>query len=175
MKNKNWGMVISDWGLGTGNSGMGNRLTTQNSKLKNSRPLFTICYLLFAFYLTACNRPITNSDGSMGLPILLAKPSYPIDVFFKNQTLDRNYESLGAVKVEKEVMLSTKQTTKQGRMVNRGNDEEQKRALLDQLILQGLGMGANAIINVNYKYYTAATYQGFSMEGIAVKYKKEGE
>ena len=161
-------MVISNWGLGTGNWGMGNRLTTQNSRL-------TIYYLLFAFCLTACNRPITNSDGSMGLPILLAKPSYPIDVFFKNQTLDRNYESLGAVKVEKEVMLSTKQTTKQGRMVNRGNDEEQKRALLDQLILQGLGMGANAIINVNYKYYTAATYQGFSMEGVAVKYKKEGE
>ena len=71
--------------------------------------------------------------------------------------------------MENEVPL-TKAQTKQGRMIYRGNDEEQKRALLDQLILQAVGMGAHALVNVKYKYYTAADYQGFVMQGVAVKY-----
>jgi hypothetical protein len=117
----------------------------------------------------SCARPVTTSDGGLGIPIKLAKADYPIDVFYENQPTTRLYTPIGPVKVEKEVPLSERQT-KEGRMLFRGNDEDQKRALLDQLILQGVGMGAHALVNVKYQYYTAKDYQGFVMTGTAVKY-----
>ena len=132
------------------------------------RPQLYFTLLTLTFTLS-CVRPISTPDGSLGIPIKLAKTTYPIDVFFESQTTERPYTALGPVKVENEVPL-TKAQTKQGRMIYRGNDEEQKRALLDQLILQAVGMGAHALVNVKYKYYTAADYQGFVMQGVAVKY-----
>ncbi len=123
----------------------------------------------------SCSRPITTSDGSMGFPIQLAKTNYQIPVYFSNQHVDLiSYQEIGKVKVEKEVELAPAET-KQRRMIYRGNNEDQKRALLDQLIIQAVAMEASAIVNVTYKYYTAATYQGFVLEGVAVKFKKSEE
>lgn len=129
---------------------------------------FTLYTLTFTLFFS-CARPVTTPDGGLGIPIKLANAEYPIDIFYENQPTTRVYTSIGPVKVEKEVPLSESQT-KGGRMIYRGNDEEQKRALLDQLILQAVGMGAHAIVNVRYKYYTAKDYQGFLMDGTAVKY-----
>lgn len=129
---------------------------------------FILCILGSALFFS-CGRPVSTSNGGLGIPIKLAKADYPIDVFYENQPTTRVYTALGPVKVEKEVPLSDRQT-KEGRMLYRGNDEEQKKALLDQLILQGIGMGAHALVNVKYQYYTAKDYQGFVMTGTAVKY-----
>ncbi len=142
------------------------------------RPTFKITLLhstvslfyILLFVATSCSRVITTPDGGMGLPIKLASPSYPIDVFYASQQVAESYIALGPVKVEREVEL-TKAEMKTKRLIGRGNDEDQKRALLDQLIIQGVSMGANALVNVRYKYYTAATYQGYIMEGTAVKYE----
>jgi hypothetical protein len=134
------------------------------------RPLTGILILIFTGLIClSCARPVTTPNGGLGIPIKLANAQYPIDVFYENQPTARPYTALGPVKVEKEVPLTQSQT-KDGRMIYRGNDEEQKRALLDQLIIQGVGMGAHALVNVRYKYYTAKDYQGFIMEGTAVKY-----
>jgi len=137
--------------------------------MKPKRYIALFTFLLLTL-LYACTRPITTPNGGLGIPIKLANADYPIDIFYENQPTARPYTALGPVKVEKEVPLNTAQTSKEGRMIYRGNNEEQKRALLDQLILQGIGMGAHALINVRYKYYTAKDYQGFVMEGTAVKY-----
>jgi len=137
--------------------------------MRKKRFYATIAVLHFLFFIFSCVRPVNTPTGGLGIPIKLANATYPIDVFYENQPTDRPYTALGPVKIEKEVPLSKAQT-KQGRMIYRGNDEDQKRALLDQLIVQGVGMGAHALVNVKYKYYTAADYQGFVMEGIAVKY-----
>ena len=129
---------------------------------------FTLYTLTFTLFFS-CARPVTTPDGGLGIPIKLANAEYPIDIFYENQPTARPFTTIGPVKVEKEVPLSNQQT-KEGRMIYRGNDEGQKRALLDQLIIQGVGMGAHALVNVRYKYYTAKDYQGFIMEGTAVKY-----
>jgi len=129
---------------------------------------FTLYTFVFALFIS-CARPLTSPNGGLGVPIKLANAEYPIDVFYENQPTTRAYTAIGPVKIEKEVPLSESQT-KGGRMIYRGNDEEQKRALLDQLIIQAVGMGAHAIVNVRYKYYTAKDYQGFVMDGTAVKY-----
>ncbi len=134
------------------------------------------CFSTKLFYIsllalsTSCSRIVTTPDGGMGLPIKLADPSYPIPIFYASQEIGESYSAIGPVKVEREVEL-TKTQMKTKRLLNRGNDEEQKRALLDQLIIQGVSMGANALINVRYQYYTTATYQGYVMEGTAVKYE----
>jgi hypothetical protein len=130
--------------------------------------LFTLYTFVFALFIS-CARPLTSPNGGLGVPIKLANAEYPIDIFYENQPTTRAYTAIGPVKIEKEVPLSESQT-KGGRMIYRGNDEEQKRALLDQLIIQAVGMGAHAIVNVRYKYYTAKDYQGFVMDGTAVKY-----
>lgn len=132
--------------------------------------LYTARAAPFIFTLfISCARPLSSPNGGLGVPIKLANVEYPIDVFYENQPTTRAYTAIGPVKIEKEVPLSESQT-KGGRMIYRGNDEEQKRALLDQLIIQAVGMGAHAIVNVRYKYYTAKDYQGFVMDGTAVKY-----
>ena len=136
----------------------------------NEKRLYSVLFVTnFLFLVLSCARPVNTPDGGLGIPIKLANATYPIDVFYDNQPTDRPYTTIGPVKVEKEVPLSKAQT-KQGRMIYRGNDEDQKRALLDQLIVQGVSMGAHALVNVRYKYYTAIDYQGFIMEGTAVKY-----
>lgn len=132
-------------------------------------PRCLLVFFTFCLFCLSCTRPITTSDGGLGIPIKLANAEYPLDIFYENQPTTRPYTALGPVKVEKEVPLNAAQT-KDNRMIYRGNNEEQKRALLDQLIIQGVGMGAHALINVRYKYYTAKDYQGFVMEGTAVKY-----
>ena len=129
---------------------------------------FTLYIFTFTLFIS-CARPVSTSNGGLGIPIKLANAEYPIDVFYENQPTGRPYTALGLVKVEQEVPLSNQQT-KDGRMIYRGNDEGQKRALLDQLIIRGVSMGAHALVNVRYKYYTAKDYQGFIMEGTAVKY-----
>jgi hypothetical protein len=126
-------------------------------------------FLLISCATAGCIRSYTTPDGATAIPIQLAKPSYPIDVFFDNQNVEKNFESLGKVKVEQEVPLVAAQT-RQGRMLYRGNDQDQKKRLLDQLILQAISKGAQALVNVKYSYYTSATHQGFVMEGTAVKY-----
>jgi hypothetical protein len=143
---------------------------TNRNNLSNRWYYASALFILhFTFYILSCARPVATPDGGLGIPIKLANAAYPIDVFYDNKPTERPYTAIGPVKVEKEVPLSKTQT-KQGRMIYRGNDEEQKRALLDQLIVQAVGMGAHALVNVKYKYYTAADYQGFVMEGTAVKY-----
>lgn len=127
---------------------------------------YLVVIVLGAF---SCARPVKTPDGGLGIPIKLADATYPIDVFYENQPTTRVYTPIGPVKVEKEVPLSNQQT-KGGRMLYRGNDEEQKKALLDQLIIQATSMGAHAIVNVKYQYYTGKDYQGFVMAGTAVKY-----
>lgn len=143
----------------------------QNMKNQFLSRLISLFILQFVF---SCARPVATPDGGLGIPIKLANAAYPIDVFYDNKPTERPYTAIGPVKVEKEVPLSKAQT-KQGRMIYRGNDEDQKRALLDQLIVQGISMGAHALVNVKYKYYTAADYQGFIMEGTAVKYGNKPE
>jgi hypothetical protein len=135
----------------------------------DNRFYYFVLYTFVVILCLSCARPVTTPNGGLGIPIKLANAEYPIDIFYENQPTTRAYTAIGPVKIEKEVPLSESQT-KGGRMIYRGNDEEQKRALLDQLILQAVGMGAHAIVNVRYKYYTAKDYQGFVMDGTAVKY-----
>ena len=59
------------------------------------------------------------------------------------------------------------------RMVKRGNDMQQKETLLARLTIEAKKLGADALIDVRYKYYTSLTDNGYQMSGVAVKYRQE--
>lgn len=114
--------------------------------------------------LTSCFQP--------SIPIS-RKVHYPVDVFYDNQRPERPFQELQPLKLEQEDALQ--QRTVRGRMVNRGNDMQAKEMMLTKLAMQAKRLGADALIGVRYHYYTSVSTNGYSMEGVAVKYRAESE
>ena len=137
----------------------------------NKRQTYPKTFVLFFVLATALEGCYSSQTGGRAMPITLAKPAYAIDVFYADQTVERPYIELQPVKIEYELLLTDKQTADKTRMVQRGNDQAQKEVMIDQLVLQAVGLGAHAIVNVKYKYYTTTTVNGFVMEGMAVRYQ----
>jgi hypothetical protein len=112
--------------------------------------------------ITACFRPsIPISTGTV----------YPIDVFMENQAPDRPYSELQWVEISREDTLSDRQKKYSDRMLYRGNTAQTKDLLTAQLVLKAQKLGADALMNVQYRYYTSATAEGYTMRGMAIRYR----
>ena len=114
--------------------------------------------------LVGCFRPV--------IPIS-TRPQYPIDVFYANETVSRPYEEVRLLSFSEEQPLSDKQNRSRDRMLYRGNDLEQKDLLLAKMVVDAQKLGADALVNVKYQVYTSATASGYTLEGLAVKYRGE--
>jgi uncharacterized protein YbjQ (UPF0145 family) len=55
----------------------------------------------------------------------------------------------------------------------RGNDAKTKELLTARLVIKAQKIGADAIINVKYKYYTSVNREGYLLSGLAVRYRGE--
>ena len=119
--------------------------------------------LLSAGWLTGCFRPIVY---------LKNHPNYPVEIFYDNQRPERAFEPLQDLETKGNVALADRQTADY-RMVRRGNNMQQKELLLARLAMDAKKIGADALVDVRYKYYTSMTDNGYVMTGLAVKYKKE--
>ena len=128
------------------------------------QPLFVrgCVFLMLASVFTACFRP--------AIPISTG-PNYPIDVFMSDQAPDRPYSEIQWVEISREDTLSARQKKESNRMVFRGNDAQTKDLLTAQLVLKAQKVGADALIKVQYSYFTSATMEGFTMKGLAVRYR----
>ncbi|GAB2597162.1 hypothetical protein GCM10027190_51570 [Spirosoma areae] len=115
--------------------------------------------------LTGCFKPIIYLQNS---------PNYPVDVFYDNQRPDQPFTPLQDLEVKGELPLTQRQSGNH-RMLSRGNDMQQKEILLARLTMQAKKLGADALVDVRYTYYTSTTDNGYLMKGLAVKYKKEVE
>ena len=113
--------------------------------------------------LTSCFRPIVYLQNS---------PNYPVDVFYANQRPDRPFIPLQDLESKGDVTLKNSQTLNR-RMLSRGNNMQEKEMLLARLTMEAKKLGADALVDVRYKYYTSMTNNGYVMTGLAVKYKKE--
>ncbi|GAB2777566.1 hypothetical protein GCM10027275_20870 [Rhabdobacter roseus] len=102
---------------------------------------------------------------------LRSGPAYPIDLFYENQAPDRPFSELQWVEITRDEALNERQQKNSSRMLYRGNDAEGKQLLTAQLVLKAQKLGADALINVQYKYYTSATSEGYTMRGLAVQYR----
>jgi len=113
--------------------------------------------------LTGCFRP--------AIPIS-TQPNYPVDVFYDSQRPDRSFEELQALEMRQETPV-TKRQMQDGRMLSRGNNMQDKELLLAKMSLEAKKMGATALVNIRYTYYTTATVNGYSLTATAVKYRQE--
>lgn len=115
--------------------------------------------------LTGCFRP--------AIPIS-TRPEYPVDVFFEDEKPDRPYSEMEWLEYAEEKPLATAQKpVRGGRLLTRGVDQEQKEILLAKLTLEAKKLGADALTNVRYQFYTTATLQGYKLGGMAIRYKDE--
>lgn len=119
--------------------------------------------IFFLMLLTGCLQS--------GLPIS-SKTKYDLDVFYEDQAPERPYEEMQWIELANEEELRTR-TKKGDRMVDQGNDADTKELLTAQLVVKAQKMGADAIIRVQYKYYTTVKTEGYSLRGLAVKYRGE--
>lgn len=124
-----------------------------------------LLFLLLTLTVTSCFKPVI---------FLQNHPNYPVDVFYENQRPDRPFTPLKELAVGDE-LPPTDRRTGDHRLLNRGNDMQQKELFIAQLTLQAKKLGADALIDVRYTYYTSTTTSGYLMKGIAVKYKEEVE
>jgi hypothetical protein len=112
--------------------------------------------------LVACFRPnIPISTGTV----------YPIDVFMIHESPDRPYSELQWVELSREDTLDDRQKKYSDRMLYRGNDAETKEVLMAQLVLKAQKLGADALMSVQYKYYTSIKSEGYVIKGLAVRYR----
>lgn len=125
------------------------------------------CLYLFVILcvgMEGCFQPI--------IPIRM-RDTYPIDVFYEGQTVERPYTELQLVIISEEIPLSDREKTARGRLLYRGNDMQQKDVLVAKLVIDAQKLQADALINVKYQVYTNEKATGYSMEGLAVKYRSE--
>ncbi len=115
--------------------------------------------LALALLLQGCVIPISS------------KVNYPLDVFYENQEPERPYSEIQWLEISREDALRASQTKDEKRMLERGINAEAKSLLTAQLVLKAQKLGADALVNVNYQYYTAKDYEGYSMRGMAVRYR----
>jgi len=121
-----------------------------------------VLFLIIGGLLASC---------SSGIPISNSK-KYPIEVLYENQSLDRPYSEIGWVEISSEDSLTARQTQNK-KMMYRGNDADTKELLAARLVMKAQKIGANALINVQYKYYTSVNKEGYIMKGLAVRYRGE--
>lgn len=123
--------------------------------------------ILLVLLLSSCIRP--NPNGGLYIPIPSKEVKYPIDVFYKDDKPPKSYDILERVSIKEE--SPEFRGTTNGRMLNRGNDEDQKRLLMAQLVLKAQNIGADALVNVNYRVMLGEKTTGYELWGIAVRYK----
>lgn len=130
----------------------------------NTSKSIPFCFaLLTALTLLGC--------AGSGIPIS-TNTKYPIEVLYDNQPLERPYSEIGIVEIGSEDSLTERQTQDK-RMMFRGNDAKTKELLTARLVIKAQKIGADAIINVKYKYYTSVKQEGYMLSGLAVRYRGE--
>jgi hypothetical protein len=122
-------------------------------------------YLLLMSILTSCfQSAIPLNSKKWG--------KYAVDVFYGDDRPTRPYLPLQELQMRQEVPLADRQS-KNGMMLSRGNNVEQKQLLLSRLATQADRLGADALVEVKYTYFTSVSENGYVMTGVAVKYKDE--
>jgi hypothetical protein len=106
-----------------------------------------------------------------GIPIS-TNTKYPIDVLYENQSPEMPYEELTWLELSNSEVLRPDQTKDQERMVKRGNDAKTKQLLTSRLVAEAQKIGADALINLTYQYYTTVNDEGYTLKGLAIKYKE---
>jgi uncharacterized protein YbjQ (UPF0145 family) len=94
---------------------------------------------------------------------------YPIEILIGEEQPQTATEVIEKLSISDETPIQEGQLYK-GRMLNRGNDQQQKKALLDRMVAQAQDLGASGLMKVNYKVFSTAKTTGYTLSGTAFKY-----
>jgi hypothetical protein len=102
---------------------------------------------------------------------------YPVEVFWDNQEPRRNYEIIGNVSLSNERYYTTKDKKARKELLThygdlpKGYRYDEKEILVFQLTRKAKEMGADAIMNINYRLTVSQTKYGYDLSAVALKYK----
>jgi hypothetical protein len=144
--------------------------------------IYVLLPTLFCLLLTSCksnknlqttsyyqpNYQTGTSDRRDGLGFQIPD-KYPIEILIGNEQPQAQTESIEKLSISDESPIQPDQLYK-GRMLKRGNDQQQKKALLDRMVLQAQDLGASGLMNVNYKVFSSANTTGYILSGTAFRY-----
>lgn len=99
-------------------------------------------------------------------------PKYPVAIFYAGQKPQRAYTPIRELETRTETVLTPQQNANR-RMLKRGNDMQDKEVMLGKMALDAKKLGADALINVRYTYFTDQTTDGYVLTGLAVRYQAE--
>jgi hypothetical protein len=94
---------------------------------------------------------------------------YPIEILIGEEQPQTSIEVIEKLTISDESPLQDNQLYK-GKMLYRGNDQQQKKAILDRMVAQAQDLGASGLMNINYKVFTTAKTTGYILSGTAFKY-----
>jgi hypothetical protein len=107
-------------------------------------------------------------DQGVGLGFKIPD-KYPIEVLQGGDVPKTAFEEMDKLTITEETPLTTDQEFK-GRMLKRGNDQQEKEAILARMVAQAQDLGASGIMNVNYKVFSTATTSGYILTSTAFRY-----
>lgn len=142
---------------------LGGCLILSNSMMscKSSKNLQTTSYY-------QPNYQTGGNDQKTGLGFQIPD-KYPIEVLIGNEQPQTTVQEIEKLSISDETPIQPDQEYK-GRMLYRGNDQQQKKALLDRMVAQAQDLGASGLMNVNYKVFSTAKTTGYILSGTAFKY-----
>lgn len=121
----------------------------------------TFIVLLSAIGLASCFQPaVPISSG----------PNYGMDVFWNDEKPTRPYEVMDQLVLSETTPLTAPEQPRQGRLRVRGNHQNDKDVLTAKMVMEARRMGATALMNVRYEYFTATDRRGYAMQATAIRY-----
>ncbi len=107
-------------------------------------------------------------DQKVGLGFQIPD-KFPIDVLEGDEKPQAAYEEIQKLSLSDESPLQPDQEYK-GKMLKRGNNQQEKKAMLDRLVAQAQDLGASGLMNVNYKVFSTQKTTGYILSATAFRY-----
>ncbi len=94
---------------------------------------------------------------------------FPIEVLEGEDKPQTAFEEIQKLSLSDESPIEADQLYK-GKMLKRGNNQQEKKAMLDRLVAQAQDLGASGLMNVNYKVFSTQKTTGYILSATAFRY-----
>lgn len=108
----------------------------------------------------------TERHNGLGFQI---KDKFPIEVLQGEEKPQTAFEEIQNLSLSDESTIQPDQEYK-GKMLKRGNNQQEKKAMLDRLVAQAQDLGASGLMNVNYKVFSTQKTTGYILSATAFRY-----
>jgi len=94
---------------------------------------------------------------------------FPIEILQGDEKPQTAFEEIEKLTISDESPIQPEQVYKD-KMLKRGNNQQEKKALLDRMVTQAQDLGASGLMNVNYKVFSTQKTTGYILSGTAFRY-----